>query len=384
MATQLEEQIRNRYVSEIKEKGLSSDETTSKNTSKHFTIQSLSYPEDLGTKELNQYILFNINIRGKSKIDEGKKIAVVKRASDSANLSEAQLAASKSTAVIGASGTAGLVGGTALSKLFGTLAAAKQTKSGKPIDGLFQSSVAAAQTGIKVTSTAVGVGAGALLNFTDVLKADTTYRISDTIALFISEPPTVKYNAMYDSKDLGSLAGFVGGVSSGGIGGGLGVEATAALAMKAAMVPQAAGIGPTADIISASTKTTLNPFKEVLFTGIDFRSFSFKYKFMPKSKKESEQVKAIVDTFKLHMHPELSENKLFFIYPSEFEITYILNGNQNTYFHKLKPCALESMDITYGGEQYSSFTDGNPTEINLSLTFRELEILTKAQIQGGY
>ena len=153
--------------------------------------------------------------------------------------------------------------------------------------------------------------------------------------------------------------------------------------MKAAMIPQAGGV-PVADIISASSKTTLNPFKEVLFTGIDFRSFSFKYKFMPKSKKESDQVQAIIQKFKFHMHPELSENKLFFIYPSEFEISYILNGSHNTYLHKLKPCALETMDVTYGGEQYSSFTNGNPTEINMSLVFRELEILTKKQMDSGY
>jgi hypothetical protein len=84
------------------------------------------------------------------------------------------------------------------------------------------------------------------------------------------------------------------------------------------------------------------------------------------------------------MHPELSTNKLFFIYPSEFEISYIFEGKENEYFHKFKPCVLESMDVTYGGEQYSSFTDGKPTEVNLSLTFKETEILTKSQVKVGY
>jgi hypothetical protein len=42
------------------------------------------------------------------------------------------------------------------------------------------------------------------------------------------------------------------------------------------------------------------------------------------------------------------------------------------------------MDVNYGGEQFSSFRDGAPTEINMSLTFRELEILTKKMVQEGY
>jgi hypothetical protein len=84
------------------------------------------------------------------------------------------------------------------------------------------------------------------------------------------------------------------------------------------------------------------------------------------------------------MHPELSNGKMFFIYPSEFQITYYYGSDENTYFHRFRPCALESMDVTYGGEQFSSFKDGAPTEINVSLTFRELEILTKNMVREGY
>ena len=105
---------------------------------------------------------------------------------------------------------------------------------------------------------------------------------------------------------------------------------------------------------------------------------------MPKSDWEANAVQDIIKLFKFHMHPEISQNKLFFIYPSEFEITYFYGGSQNQYFHKFKPCVLESLDVTYGGDQYSSFFNGKPTEVNLSLVFRETEILTKQQIKDGY
>ena len=80
----------------------------------------------------------------------------------------------------------------------------------------------------------------------------------------------------------------------------------------------------------------------------------------------------------------MSESKLFFIYPSEFQITYRFGSSENGYFHKFAPCALESMEVNYGGEQFSSFADGYPTEVNMTLTFRELEIMTKKMIDKGY
>ena len=218
-----------------------------------------------------------------------------------------------------------------------------------------------------------------------LLKPDTSYRISDAIALYINEPPSVKYSAQYSNKDLGTLAGLVGGISgvdsltSGSLGG----EAAQALTMQFAKVPSMFGVNAQ-DVIGASSKVALNPFKEVLFESIDFRSFAFKYRFMPKSEAESKVVFDIIKQFKFHMHPELSDNKLFFIYPSEFEISYFYEQTENKYFHKFKPCVLESLDVNYGGESYSSFKGGNPTEINLSLVFKETEILTKKQIQNGY
>jgi hypothetical protein len=41
------------------------------------------------------------------------------------------------------------------------------------------------------------------------------------------------------------------------------------------------------------------------------------------------------------------------------------------------------MQVDYGGDQFSSFEDGAPTEIGLSLTFRELEQVTTQGVQYG-
>ena len=376
----IESQITGLYNSERGIKGkLTSDDVTKKEIGSSFSINVMQFPDYLGTKELNQFILFNINVRGKSTLTLGteKKIAVVNR-TGSAQPDKDQLAAAKLADSTTKGAAVAIAGKAAVSKLIADMGGNKQQATG--INRVLANNV---KTGI------IGAGVGIALGATGLLAADTTYRISDTIALYINEPPQVKYNAQYENKDLGSLAGFVGGMSAvDSLGSGLGMagEGAQALGMTLAKAPSAAGIGGmnTADIVGASAKVGLNPFKEVLFQSIDFRSFSFKYRFMPKSDIEAKNIKAIIDTFKFHMHPELSTNKLFFIYPSEFEISYVFQGKENEYFHKFKPCVLESMDVTYGGEQYSSFTDGRPTEVNLSLTFKETEILTKAQVKVGY
>jgi hypothetical protein len=106
---------------------------------------------------------------------------------------------------------------------------------------------------------------------------------------------------------------------------------------------------------------------------------------MPKNENESNAVYNIINKFKEHMHPELAAGGAFFLYPSEFEIAYYHNNKENTYFNKIATCALTDMSVEYGGEQLSSFKDGSPTEINLTLSFRELELITKETIRDrGY
>jgi hypothetical protein len=142
-----------------------------------------------------------------------------------------------------------------------------------------------------------------------------------------------------------------------------------------------AGLG---DIAQLSAKVRTNPFREVFFEGVDYRQFNFRYRFMPKDRTESQAVYNIIQTFKEHMHPELSKGGYFYIYPSEFEIVYYYKNKENPYFNRISQCALTDMSVDYGGEQFASFLDGSPTEINITLSFRELELLTKDSIKQGY
>jgi hypothetical protein len=141
-----------------------------------------------------------------------------------------------------------------------------------------------------------------------------------------------------------------------------------------------AGGGMISDVLEMSTRQKVNPFREVLFESVDYRTFQFSYKFFPKDKDETKKIENIIRTFKQHMHPELTENKMFYIYPSEFDIEYFYKDKINPHIHRFARCALTNMSVEYGGEQFVTFEDGSPVEINMSLTFQELEQMTSEGI----
>ena len=341
-----------------------------------YNVKTTTYPSDLGSNDLKHFVLFNITVRGKSEIGKrSKKVPNVNVGRDP-NSASAETVGGTALNAAAAVGTGLLVAGAAKSTANAVAQKVFRVGAGSSPAALGRAeavgSALTAGAGI-----AAAVTAFAAIQGSDLLKPDVKYRIEDAIALHLDSPPTVKYNMNYTQKELGALIGALSGsMADGAVG-----EGAAALGLTAAKLPGAFSGVDVKSAISASSGTSLNPFRETVFESVDFRSFAFKYKFFPKNKKESESIKNIIHLFKLHMHPELSQpNKLFFIYPSEFQITYYYESGPNPYFHKFRPCALESMEVNYGGEQFASFRDGTPVEINLSLTFRELEIITKGMI----
>ncbi len=143
-------------------------------------------------------------------------------------------------------------------------------------------------------------------------------------------------------------------------------------------------------------RVAVNTHKEVLFHGIPFRVFQFDFKFTPRSVTESQIIKNIIQAFKFYGAPEINVDNnasgKYFIYPAEFDIKFYSNGQENTFINKISTCALINIQVNYTGSgMFSSFAwDGNPdlngvpTDIILSLTFLELELMHKARIIQGF
>ena len=77
-------------------------------------------------------------------------------------------------------------------------------------------------------------------------------------------------------------------------------------------------------------------------------------------------------------------NEFLYLYPSEFDITYYTGGMENPHLHKHTSCVLEEMTVNYTPNgNFAVFSNGMPTQINVSLTFKELQILSKETVAGG-
>ena len=354
-----------------------------------YNIGSYSYPDGLGVSaDLQHYVTFFINQRGKSKFkyDTNSK-ATPSAAGGTSIRNNINNSGTGTSLVFGASVAAGALGvGSATASLLGVSVGKTQAAPGTPGYELGKAFASAATKTIAFAGVSV-VAAEALKN-TKVLESDKTERIKDVITLHMQERPSVSYGMNYQDRDMGILGGFLGAdtAASENLDTSRNTGLMASLALQFAKLPSILpGLGNPADIIQLGAKVKTNPFREVFFEGIDYRKFNFRYKFMPKSENEVLSVYKIIDKFKEHMHPEIAAGGAFFLYPSEFEIAYYYNNKENGYFNKIATCALTDMSVEYGGEQLSTFANGAPSEINLTLSFRELELITKESIKSrGY
>lgn len=155
------------------------------------------------------------------------------------------------------------------------------------------------------------------------------------------------------------------------------------------------GVQETAERI---TRTTKNNQMEVLFKGVEGRTFSFNFKFTPESAEEARMVRDIIYLFRFYMHPELTGDEeigRYIRYPAEFQIQFrtnvqradgVIQNKENRSMPRIGTCALVNASPTYGPNEFSTFDDelSLPTEIDLSLEFMEMDILNRRRIEEGY
>ena len=130
---------------------------------------------------------------------------------------------------------------------------------------------------------------------------------------------------------------------------------------------------------------------ELAFKGINKRKFQFAFKFIPKNKKEADEVRNIIFAFRSNMAPEFvggnrAGRKMRV--PNTFDIQYMYDGNENQYLQKISTCVLEQCDVVYGGDRYRTFEaneEGAPAvETQVTLQFGEMELITKERVNEGF
>lgn len=167
-----------------------------------------------------------------------------------------------------------------------------------------------------------------------------------------------------DTAGIGLLsgAGFLGKMAGEMVGSSNGGDTAKALASAAA------GVAP-------------NPYLAVLFQNIGLREHQFSYRFAPHSTTELAILKDIIKQFKVRMLPgTTSGTDMLFTYPDLCDISFS-KGTLPDY--KIKRCVLKNFTVNYGPNGPSFFKTGDPTVVEISMTFMEVSPFTRRDLGAG-
>ena len=235
-----------------------------------------------------------------------------------------------------------------------------------------------------------------------------TTRMDTAIALFMPAQVQVNYGAAYTDFEIGAGAAIGGNAvtdvmndmtlsglqnaaakAAPQIGGEI-AEGAGRLAMKGigAIGPGMTNLEKVFDMKRGSIKA---PRMELAFEGINKRDFNYTFKMMPKNQAEADEIRNIIFAFKSNMLPEFVDGNRAgrrLTVPNTFDISYMYNGSENPYLHKISTCVCTSLQVSYGGDRYKTFDsqgDGAPpVDTSISLGFKELEIITRERVHEGY
>ena len=176
------------------------------------------------------------------------------------------------------------------------------------------------------------------------------------------------------------------------------VVADTAKAATAQLVATAMSASSAKQAVEKATGKIINPHKAVVYQGPGgFREFSYTFVMVPKNVNEAKVIFNIVKFFKIRMHPGVGSagindiSSSFLTYPDEFDIKYHVNNKEADGSDFTKPlfkihrCFMSTFQADYTTSGLTSFTDDHqPLTTTISMTFKETQLLTKADINEGY
>ena len=375
--------------------------------SDQFNIDNKRYPIDIGSTDKGHYMMFFINVQERTQVDSNNDdtgtAKVLENTSGSRNV-----------------GTAFQELGTNFLDLVAN-SNVKQDDSVTRYEGSYDGSASDDGTtaGIldEINSKNTLFKAGQYvksLKESDLLKRGnffrTVRRTKDTIALYMPDTLAFDYQQSYSDVSIASGLGLAGaGVQAGASlldarkQGGKAVQKNMAPFVAEATAAFGAGLpklGLDKNVLftalSGATGGVLavNPQLELIYQSPSFRNFRFQFMFYPRSKKEAEQVLSIIDMFTFHQAPEVLTSSFgrYLVPPSEFDIKFYYNGQENPNIPKVSTCVLTGVSIDYAPNGFASYETllnsperggtGMPVAIRMDLSFKETEIITKQFLSG--
>ena len=247
------------------------------------------------------------------------------------------------------------------------------------------------------------VGYGSPLESTVSVPKKGTKRLKSSIALYMPATLSVGQNSSYNEVEMGQFTTGIARIVESATGSNASLAKTFETAKNEAMSQGGdfieAGVKKAADTISQGAKgaielasgKVMNNRLEMVFNGVDRRTFTYSFKMMPKSEKEADNVDTIARMFRFYMAPSFEGGlqDRTFIVPATFDITYMMNnGKVNEYLNRVSTCVLTQANVTYGGERVQFFRPNAkgapPVETQIDLTFKELDLITRERLALGF
>jgi hypothetical protein len=292
-----------------------------------------------------------------------------------------------------------------------------------------------------LTNADVMAGVKKLPSAVGLLQAKTYERTKkgqalSVISLFMPDTLAVTYNSTYSDvnlTDVLGLKGFAGSayqdLTNSNPQNGTGLVNTMLeseyakniiAAGTSAVNLKSGGSGNSTELLQQALGQYTNPQLQLLYKGISLRQFTLEFIMTPKSTQEAQIVKDICDSFAFYSAPGLAGAASgtagqYLTPPQIFQIKFkflgktgLLGAVSNVFtsamnniglgflttanpsksiesgaeakIMTINDCVLENVNIDYAPNGWAAYNDGYPIQTRLMLTFKEIKIITKADI----
>ena len=337
-----------------------------------FATDILSYPSDLGNAGQGHYLMFYINDQKHANVTFGNNVKIQK------------------TKVV-----------TVKREVIRTSQGNKQIKKTVEEDVTVPISVTESDAASDYVDKTAQDSLDAQQESSVSVQRAPTVRLATAIGMYMPAEITNDQSLDYGEPDIGGLAKMLNAFSTEFLQSGSFQESFGALqndlktslveTAKTALNEVAPGAKAAAEIKAG--KVFSNRL-ETVFTGINKREFTFDFRMLPKDESEAKTIDKIVRMFRFYSAPSFegdAATSRTFIVPATFNIEYrMFNGSQNLFLNKIATSVCTGVSVKYGGDRAKFFRptdDGEgapPVETNLSLKFKEIELITREKINAGY
>lgn len=242
-------------------------------------------------------------------------------------------------------------------------------------------------------------------NYQTYSNPNATKIYGGSVSLFLPQAIQIRDAVQYDNFDLGTLGALTqSGLQQGGSVLGSAVKGItegissfmdafsqtsfdtplASLALTRAASKFGDKVG---SAVQLQTRVTVNPNTRALFKSVALREMPFTFRLVATNKEEAEEIKRIIKFFRSELYPgEIADANrniaIGYKLPNLFEIEMQYDDKQVA--TKFLDSYLRDVSVTYNQNGAAMHSDGNFTDVEITLSFIESRALSKKDVEEGY